>query len=77
MLRTYGLTWLESDIDVDAVKLYLTGGAPSRTGEDEEAMLRALRDVVAADVGLSLRAGVNRGHVFTGDIGSATAVRTP
>ncbi len=66
----YGLTWLESDIDGDAVKLYLTGGAPSTTGRDEEAMVRALRDVVATDVGLSLSAGVNRGRVFTGDIGS-------
>ena len=68
----YGLTWLESDIDADAVKLYLTGGAPWTTGMDEEAMLRALRDIVASDVGLTVRAGVNRGRVFTGDIGSAT-----
>ena len=34
-------------------------------------MLRALREIVAADVGLPIRAGVNRGHVFTGDIGGA------
>ena len=33
---------------------------------DEEAMVRGLRDIVGADVGLSLRAGVNRGRVFTG-----------
>ena len=69
---TYGLTWLESDIDVGALKLYLTGGAPSSSGQDEEGMLRALRAIVAADVGLPLRAGVNRGAVFTGDIGGAT-----
>ncbi len=69
---TYGVTWLESDIDVNAVKLYLTAGAPASTGQDDEGMLRALRDVVATDVGIPLRAGVNRGHVFTGDIGSAT-----
>ena len=69
----YGLTWLESDIDTDAAKVYLTAGAPSTTGQDEEAMLRALRDIVAADVGLPLKAGVNRGRVFTGDIGSSVA----
>jgi class 3 adenylate cyclase/tetratricopeptide (TPR) repeat protein len=69
---TYGLTWLESDIDVNAVKLYLTGGAPSSSGQDEEGMVRALKDIVATDVGLPLRAGVNRGHVFTGDIGNAS-----
>jgi class 3 adenylate cyclase/tetratricopeptide (TPR) repeat protein len=67
---TYGLTWLESDIDVGAVKLYLTGGAPSSSGDDEEGMVRALRDVIAACPDLGLRAGVNRGHVFTGDIGN-------
>ena len=68
--ETYGLTWLESDIDVGAVKLYLTGGAPSSSGDDEEGMVRALLDVIAACPDLPLRAGVNRGHVFTGDIGN-------
>jgi class 3 adenylate cyclase/tetratricopeptide (TPR) repeat protein len=67
---TYGVTWLESDIDIGAVKLYLTAGAPSSTGDDAEGMLRALRDVIEACPGFSLRAGVHRGHVFTGDIGS-------
>ncbi len=67
---TYGVTWLESDIDLGAVKLYLTAGAPSTTGDDAEGMLRALRDVIDACPGFSLRAGVHRGHVFTGDIGS-------
>ena len=66
----YGITWLESDIDVGAVKLYLTAGAPATTGDDEEGMLRALRDVLAALPDIELRAGVNRGPVFTGDIGA-------
>ena len=39
-----GVTWLESDIDVDGGKIYLAAGAPSSTGADEERMLRALRD---------------------------------
>ena len=68
---TYGFTWLESDIDVNAVNLYLTGGAPSSSGQDEEGMLRGLRDIVATDLDLPLRAGANRGHVFAGDIGGA------
>ena len=68
--ETYGVTWLESDIDVGAVKLYLTAGAPSTTGDDAEGMLRALREIIDACPGVSLRAGVHRGHVFTGDIGS-------
>ncbi len=70
--RAYEITWLESDIDVGAIKLYLTAGAPFTSGEDEEGMLRAVRDILAAEVGLPLRAGVSCGHVFTGDIGAAT-----
>jgi class 3 adenylate cyclase/tetratricopeptide (TPR) repeat protein len=71
----YGVTWLESDIDGGGIKLYLTAGAPASTGSDEEAMLRALRAVLDADLDLPLQAGVNRGHVFAGDVG-ATARRT-
>ena len=68
--ETYGVTWLESDIDVGAVKLYLTAGAPSSTGDDAEGMLRAVREIIDECPRVSLCAGVHRGHVFTGDIGS-------
>jgi class 3 adenylate cyclase/tetratricopeptide (TPR) repeat protein len=67
-----GLTWLESDIDVDGGKIYLAGGAPSSTGADEERMLRALRGIVDDYEGFTLRAGVNRGPAFCGDVGAAT-----
>jgi class 3 adenylate cyclase/tetratricopeptide (TPR) repeat protein len=67
---TYGVTWVDSDIDVAAVKLYLTAGAPSSTGDDAEGMLRAVREIIDGCPRASLRAGVHRGHVFTGDIGS-------
>lgn len=67
-----GITWLESDIDVGGGKLYLVGGAPSSTGADEERMLRVLRNVLGAYDGLTLRAGVNRGPAFCGDIGADT-----
>jgi class 3 adenylate cyclase/tetratricopeptide (TPR) repeat protein len=65
-----GLTWLESDIDVDGGKLYLVGGAPSSTGADEAGMLRLLRSVLDARPALALRAGVNRGPAFCGDVGA-------
>jgi class 3 adenylate cyclase/tetratricopeptide (TPR) repeat protein len=68
---SFGVTWLESDIDRGAIKLYLTAGAPSSTGSDEEAMLRVLRAVLDAGLAAQLQAGVNRGHVFAGDIGAA------
>jgi class 3 adenylate cyclase/tetratricopeptide (TPR) repeat protein len=67
-----GLTWLESDIDVGGGKLYLVAGAPSSTGADEERMLRALRTVLDTHEGLTLRAGVNRGPAFCGDVGADT-----
>jgi class 3 adenylate cyclase/tetratricopeptide (TPR) repeat protein len=66
-----GITWLESDIDVDGGKLYLTAGAPLSTGADEERMLRALREIIDADSLLTLRAGVNRGPAFAGDMGAS------
>ena len=67
-----GLTWLESDIDVDGGKLYLAAGAPSTTGADEERMLRALRAILDEDSPLTLRAGVHRGPAFAGDIGASS-----
>ena len=66
-----GVTWLESDIDVDGGKIYLAAGAPLSTGADEERMLRALRAVLDSDSALTLRAGVHRGPVFAGDIGAS------
>lgn len=69
---SFGVTWLESDIGAGSIKLYLTAGAPATTGSDEEAMLRAVRRIVDDGGNASLRAGVNRGSVFTGDIGAAS-----
>jgi class 3 adenylate cyclase/tetratricopeptide (TPR) repeat protein len=71
----YGVTWLESDVDVDGGKLYLTAGAPLSAGDDEERMLLTLREILDADQPLPIQAGVNRGHAFAGEIG-ATSRRT-
>jgi class 3 adenylate cyclase/tetratricopeptide (TPR) repeat protein len=67
----FGVTWLESDIDVDGGKMYLVAGAPSSPGHDEERMLRAVRAIVDAGAGPPVSAGVNRGPVFAGEIGSS------
>ncbi|HUP33606.1 MAG TPA: tetratricopeptide repeat protein, partial [Gaiellaceae bacterium] len=69
-LKQLGLTWFGSDIDGGGGKIYIVGGAPSSTGADEERMLRALRTVLGTYEGLTLRAGVNRGPAFCGDIGT-------
>ena len=57
-----------ADTGSNGGKFYLTAGVPRSTGADEEAMLLALRDIVDLDVGLDLRAGVNSGPVFMGEI---------
>lgn len=67
----FGVTWLESDVDVDGGKLYLVSGAPTSAGDEEERLLLALRRVLDAGLALDLRAGVNRGHAFAGEIGSS------
>ncbi|HSQ79821.1 MAG TPA: adenylate/guanylate cyclase domain-containing protein [Casimicrobiaceae bacterium] len=65
------VAFLASDVDADGGKLILTAGAPKVSGNDEERMLLALRKIVASDLPLPIRVGVNRGAVFAGDIGPA------
>lgn len=64
------VTFLATDIDNDGGKIILATGVP-RTGHDEEGrVLRTLRRVVEQPLPLAIRVGVNRGHVFAGDIGT-------
>ena len=66
----YGVHWLSTDVYHDGGKFILTAGAPTSRGGDEDRMLRAVRSVVDADPGLHLRAGINRGYVFAGELGA-------
>src|SRR5439155_607176 len=63
------VAFLASDVDADGGKLILTGGAPKVTGNDEERILLALRNIVSSDLPLPVRIGTHRGAVFAGDIG--------
>lgn len=65
----YEITFLGTDIDAGGGKIILIAGAPQAFDNDEERMLRALRTIADRDHGLPLRMGVNRGHVFAGDVG--------
>jgi class 3 adenylate cyclase/tetratricopeptide (TPR) repeat protein len=65
----YEICFLGTDIDADGGKIILIAGAPRAYDNDEERILRVARMIVEADCGLALRIGVNRGHVFVGDIG--------
>jgi len=65
----HGVSFLATDIDADGGKIILAGGAPQASGDDEERMLLAIRDIRAGERRLPIRIGVHRGQVFTGDIG--------
>jgi class 3 adenylate cyclase/tetratricopeptide (TPR) repeat protein len=67
----YDVCFLGSDIDRDGGKILLTAGAPCSTGNDEERMLLALREIQDSLDDLPLRIGVNSGPVFAGDVGPA------
>jgi class 3 adenylate cyclase/tetratricopeptide (TPR) repeat protein len=68
--RRFGVFWTATDVHADGGKMILCAGAPMSRGRDEDRLLRAVRAVVDADPGLNLRAGINRGYVFAGDLGS-------
>ena len=65
----HGVTFLATDIDRDGGKVILAAGAPATSGDDEERMLLALRQIADTVQDVPLRIGVNTGHVFAGDVG--------
>ncbi len=65
-----GVSFLGTDIDHDGGKIILVSGVPRRAGEDEQRMLLTLRQIVAEELPLGLRIGVNTGPVFAGDVGT-------
>ena len=66
-----GVTFLGTDIDHDGGKVILVAGAPNAMGDDEGRMLLTLRSIIDAETTVPIRIGVNKGHVFAGDIGPA------
>jgi class 3 adenylate cyclase/tetratricopeptide (TPR) repeat protein len=64
------VTFLASDIDANGGKIILTTGVPATQEDDEGRILRAVRMVMDEQHPLPVRVGVNRGHVFSGDIGT-------
>ncbi len=67
----YEVGFLDSDISSDGAKIRLSAGAPRVVGDDEERMLLALRQIAETDLPLPVKVGVNRGPVFTGEVGPA------
>jgi class 3 adenylate cyclase/tetratricopeptide (TPR) repeat protein len=61
----------ETDISKDGGKILLVAGAPRSAGNDEERMLRAVREIMDRGGRIPMRIGVNAGRVFSGDFGPA------
>jgi class 3 adenylate cyclase/tetratricopeptide (TPR) repeat protein len=64
------VTFLATDLDANGGKVILATGVPTAREDDAGRMLRALRRISDADLEIPVRIGVNRGHVFAGDVGS-------
>lgn len=67
----YGVTFVTTDVDQGAGKVYLAAGAPVTASDDEDRLVHALRAILSRPTRLPVRAGANRGRVFTLDLGSA------
>lgn len=65
------VTFLSTDLEADGGKIILTGGVPIAREDDEGRVLRAGRAILDSHQTLGVRVGVNRGHVFAGEIGTA------
>ncbi len=66
----HDVTFLATDVDADGGKILLVAGAPRLGERDEERILLVLRDTVAVQGPLMVRAGVNRGRAFAVDVGT-------
>jgi class 3 adenylate cyclase/tetratricopeptide (TPR) repeat protein len=60
---------MSCDLVRDGVGLMLAAGVPQARGEEAAAMLEAVRCLVSEEAELPIRAGVNAGNVFVGDVG--------
>jgi class 3 adenylate cyclase/tetratricopeptide (TPR) repeat protein len=67
----HGVTFLGTDADAGAGKLFLVAGAPTASTDDEDRMLYVLREIVAHSGDLRVRAGANRGHAFVVHLGAS------
>ncbi|MEX0946683.1 MAG: adenylate/guanylate cyclase domain-containing protein, partial [Acidimicrobiia bacterium] len=65
----YEITFLGTDIASNGGKIILTAGVPFASGNDEEQMLLALRQVANTHGPIPVSIGVNWGPVFAGEVG--------
>ena len=69
-----GVTFLATDLAEDGGKIIMVAGFPTTAEDDQGRLLRASRRIITDSLAqgwpLAVRAGLNRGHVFAGAIGS-------
>jgi class 3 adenylate cyclase/tetratricopeptide (TPR) repeat protein len=65
-----GVTFLATDIDEDGGKIIVAGGVPVGLDDDEGRVLRAAHAILGHELPLPVSVGINRGHVFAGEIGT-------
>jgi class 3 adenylate cyclase/predicted ATPase len=65
----HGVTFLGTDVDRDGGKIILAAGAPQATRDDGQRVLLAVRAIADGRPPIPVRIGVNRGHVFAGEVG--------
>jgi class 3 adenylate cyclase/tetratricopeptide (TPR) repeat protein len=65
-----GITFLASDADADGFKLILVSGVPRSLENEEGRVLRAASRIAEITSDLVVKVGVNRGHVFAGEVGN-------
>jgi len=63
------VTFLGTDVDTNVFKVILVSGVPASVEDEEGRLLRVARRVADLDTPLSISIGVNKGHVFSGEIG--------
>jgi class 3 adenylate cyclase/tetratricopeptide (TPR) repeat protein len=66
--EAHAVTVLDTDVGIDCVKFCVSAGVPRAVDDDDARLLRALRTIIA-DAGAPLRAGAQRGPVFSGLLG--------
>lgn len=69
VFATHGVAFISTDVYEGGPKIICAAGAVRTFGNDDESLLRALREIVDYPTPLQLRVGVNRGHGFCGYVG--------
>jgi predicted ATPase/class 3 adenylate cyclase len=64
------ITFLGTDVDRNAGKIILVSGVPITMVDESGRVLRAARRIADIDTPFGLKIGLNRGHVFSGEIGT-------